>query len=343
MSEEFNVDVLSKALIGIKVRAERLNDETITETFASVGPLVEVISNEDHQVIYGRRGTGKTHALRFLSSKVASEGGVSFFSDLTNLGSDISIYNNESLPLPERATRLLIDVLNSISNSVIEFATSPESNLSNSDIGRLMKILDQFNDSVSQVRVEGETSISLETEKSKEKGGFFKTSISKSPSVSAGTNHKEDLKSREVQQVTGKEIPNPRFPNLSSSLLSLIRFFDGKRVWILLDEWSSVPLDVQPFLADMLRRVFFSIQNVTVKIAAIEHRTRFLIHRDTGDYIGFEPTADIKTNLKLDDYLLFGNDRERPVNFFSEFLFKHVLGVCREKGWPEPGFVAQIS
>lgn len=336
-SEVFDINTLSKAFIGIRGRAERLNEQTIVDSFASVGPLEHVIANEDHQIIYGRRGTGKTHALRFLSNKVADEGGISFFLDMTTLGSDISIYNDPGLKVSERATRLLIDVQSAISDSVQEFVTSPDNTFTDTQLSDLMKILDEMADATSRIRVEGE--LSLETISSEESGKGASAGLElglRGANLSASADYAHSRSHNVTQKEVGKEVPNPRFPELSGSTRKLCDFFSPSRIWILLDEWSSLPLEIQPFLADMLRRVFFNIHNVSVKIAAIEHRTKFCYFKENGDYVGLEPTADIKANLKLDDYLLFDNDHERPVEFFKEFLFKHVVGVCKERDWPAP-------
>jgi hypothetical protein len=334
---DFNVHTLNKAIIAIKSRAERLDDRTIVDTFASVGALEAVISNEDHQVIFGRRGTGKTHALRFLSNKIANEDGVSFFIDMSSLGSDTSIYNDGNLSIAERSKRLLIDVLNSLSHSVIELATSAATPFTPSQLDKLMSILDNYNDCVSLVRVDGTISITRTKKEDQDRSLSVGSSL-KNTGVDGHAKFERGAKLSDstVETQEGIEIPNTRFPNLSSSVRELFDFFAGKRIWILLDEWSSIPVELQPILADMLRKTFFNIQSVTVKIAAIEHRTQLVYNTDSGEYIGLEPTADIKTNLKLDDYLLFDNDPKRSVEFFEEFLFKHVVGVCREKGWSEP-------
>jgi hypothetical protein len=127
-----------------------------------------------------------------------------------------------------------------------------------------------------------------------------------------------------------------RFPNLSGALRDLCNALPAKRLWIILDEWSSVPQEVQPFLADMLRRAFFTIPRITVKIGAIEHRTRFLLEAYPSGAIGLEPTADVRGNIRLDEFLLFDNDKLRSVAFFKDFIFKHVTSYCREQGWPVP-------
>ena len=59
MSKDFTSELLMKCMIGLKGRAERLEPDQVVESFSVVGPLLPLISTEDHQVIFGRRGTEK--------------------------------------------------------------------------------------------------------------------------------------------------------------------------------------------------------------------------------------------------------------------------------------------
>jgi hypothetical protein len=91
----------------------------------------------------------------------------------------------------------------------------------------------------------------------------------------------------------------------------------------LIDEWSEVPIDLQPYLADLLRRTVLPIARITVKIAAIEHRSQFTIKLERGEYIGFELGSDVSADLNLDDFLVFENDEGKAVEFFKKLIFRH--------------------
>ncbi len=102
----------------------------------------------------------------------------------------------------------------------------------------------------------------------------------------------------------------------------VVKVVKPSRLLFILDEWSAVPLDLQPFLADLIRRAFFPIPGITVKIAAIEQRSNFKIGtRD--DYTGIEIGADASADVDLDDYMVFDNNAERAVQFFQELIFRH--------------------
>jgi hypothetical protein len=102
----------------------------------------------------------------------------------------------------------------------------------------------------------------------------------------------------------------------------------GQRVWLMLDEWSSVPIDVQPMLAEFLVRCVLPLQRVTVKIAAIEQQSSFMAPAgDNGgrQTIGIELGADVAASLDLDDFMVFEQNEDRARAFFRGLLYKHLL------------------
>jgi hypothetical protein len=103
----------------------------------------------------------------------------------------------------------------------------------------------------------------------------------------------------------------------------MVNILGGKRVWFMIDEWSEIPLDLQPYLADLFRRALLPVNEITVKIAAIEHRTNFWIRRASGEYIGLELGADISADLNLDDFLVFDNSQEKAVEFIANLIFNY--------------------
>ncbi|WP_420873717.1 ORC-CDC6 family AAA ATPase [Mycobacterium montefiorense] len=49
-------------------RSEGADDETLSKTFVSTPPLEAMLCSPQHQSVYGRRGTGKTHVLSYLTN-----------------------------------------------------------------------------------------------------------------------------------------------------------------------------------------------------------------------------------------------------------------------------------
>lgn len=99
------------AFLRIAQRAEQQDEVVLQNTFVDFGSILTVVTSVDHQIIYGRRGTGKTHLLTKVRQLRTDVKEVAVQIDMRNLGSAGGIYADPSIPLTERATRLLVDVL----------------------------------------------------------------------------------------------------------------------------------------------------------------------------------------------------------------------------------------
>jgi hypothetical protein len=123
MNEEKSVNFhINSAFLGIQRRAEAVDRQTLVETFVDIGSLLTVLSSLDHQIIYGRRGTGKTHALLYLAEDMHKRGNIPVYVDLRYIGSSGGMYADSTIPLAQRATRLLLDVLGSIHEFLLSYA-----------------------------------------------------------------------------------------------------------------------------------------------------------------------------------------------------------------------------
>jgi hypothetical protein len=66
ISMEEKLKQIHKAFIHFQKRAEKSDASILVDTFVDNEPLVDMLQTENSQGIYGRRGTGKTHALLYL-------------------------------------------------------------------------------------------------------------------------------------------------------------------------------------------------------------------------------------------------------------------------------------
>ncbi len=323
----------NRCFMRFRDRAERITAEQVAETFVSVGPLMDVLESHNNQIMYGRRGTGKTHALRYFATQRSRAGDIAIYIDCQNLGSNGSIYNDTTIEVPERASRLLVDVCTAIHSELLDVFTDPRSNW---DLAKATPILDSFIDRAMETRVVG----SVENETTDRGKGFTNSSAGLSATIGAtpslggkfdsseGTEHEETRRQRQ----SGQEQTWIDFNFFSRGVRKLAQFVGNARIWILLDEWSTVPGDIQPYLADLIRRAMFSVPNISVKIAAIEHRSNFRIEKSDGGYIGMELGADVTPAINLDDYLVFDHNEDRAKQFFSNFLNNHVRAIAKEIG-----------
>lgn len=321
------VSPINQAVMKLKLRAERSSREQLISTFVDIDPLLMLLKSEDHQILYGRRGTGKTHALEYLANSVIEDGNIAVAIDMRTIGSNGGIYNDQNIPLSQRATRLLVDTLQAIHEQVLTAVVELDSEYDLSVIG---PILDNFLDSASQVAVVGTVSSehSSESQSTSSNKVGLNVSAKTAPGLTFTAGYEEGDGRKEAfrRGVSGVEQNRIHFGTLHRSLVSLCTKLASRRLWVILDEWSEVPLDLQPYLADLFRRSLMPASQVTLKIGAIEQRTNFRVDDSNGGYIGVEVGADITANTNLDDFMVFDNDQVRASGFFENFIHKHLVG-----------------
>jgi len=326
MTEETEkLTALHKVLIGFNKRAERVSDEILAQSFVDSAPLFDLLASKNNQVIYGRRGTGKTHALKYLAQTVSKAGEYPVYIDLRSVGSNGSIYNDGSRPLAERASTLVIDVLNALYDELysvallaIDSALHPE---------QITLRLDDLSAAIQSVRISGtvEEEVQDNATTSSQSNLTAKAALGVHNSAELGGGLATAHSKASAQRVkrTGNEVIHLNFGTIGTALHGLISVLGAPRLWLLIDEWSEVPLDLQPYLADLLRRTVLPISALTLKIAAIEHRSSFSILKGGGSYIGLELGADVAADLNLDDFLVFDNNQSKSTTFFKTLIFRH--------------------
>lgn len=316
------LEAAQQAFLSFAKRAEKVSTEILNDTFVDTAPLTAVLATPNSQILYGRRGTGKTHALLYLASQVRSKGEHVMYLDLRSIGSDGSIYNDYSRSVAERSVRLVLDVLQAINLELFDLAVQQITTHPNP--AELTRRLEDFETAISEINVYGDVTTSTRStaDQKRESGGGLTLAVK---DFAANLNRSEaSSRSDEfARSLTGRERFSLNFGRVQGTLRSLLGILGDPKVWVLIDEWSEVPIELQPHLADLFRRTFFPVQNIVVKIAAIEHRSSFYVTTDSG-YIGFELGADISTDLNLDDFLVFDNDQDKSVEFFMRLLFRHL-------------------
>jgi hypothetical protein len=317
-------------------RAENATAEYLARTFVPIEPLPSLLNSLDNQVIYGRRGTGKTHLLKYLAETKRREGDFALYLDLRTLGSS-GLYGDRSQSLELRATQLLVDLVEAIHAQLYDLL---DGHFFDDILDTLIPCLDAVGEAATQVRVVGTTertlTIDAVAEHNQRSGaniGLRNLQPTVSVNVTKGT--KRRTRASGSRKQSGTEVPLVQFGPLGRALTSLVEAMAGRKVWIFVDEWSNgVPRDLQPLLADLLRRCFFPVRNLTVKIAALERQSYFRkTISSADDYIGIDLGADTGASIDLDDYLVFRTNRAHALSFFSELLYRHVSVLMDEHGY----------
>ncbi|PAR65967.1 ORC-CDC6 family AAA ATPase [Vibrio cholerae] len=321
---------LSEILATMPRRAEKKPDDYLVESFVHVGSIFSLFSCFENQILYGRRGTGKTHLLKYLKSSVEKTGIACIEIDMRTIGSTGGMYADSNIGLTERASRLLSDTLCDIREQILDICINNEL----CDLSQLIPLLDEFVEQATHIVIQG----CVDKEKSNSKAISSTSSAKVSASLSLQNNLSANLEQSnsvsnsgfETIKESGQQTLRIHFGALSKILKCIVKLLPESSLLILIDEWSEVPLELQPYLADMLRRIIFPVPTITVKIAVISHRSRFRIYDKNGSSIGLEVSSDASASLNLDHFMVFDSDKEQSVDFFKTLIFKHAKAADKK-------------
>lgn len=329
---------LARAVSNITDRSEKQrNLEVLRDTYVDTGVLQQV-ANDANQILYGRRGTGKTHVLQVLGAELAEERGSHvIYLDVRVLGS-AHTFLDESKPVAERCVAVFKDLLSLIQHKLLEIVTSPDSD--GSGLQEVSEFADVVTRKTAEVNARTVTDRAARTSE-----GAAGADLSIDPQkLGLSLNASErttDSSAREVEYTEALR-QSLVFSEIFISLEQALEAIGADRLTLLVDEWTSLPVDLQPFIAEFMKRSLFPSNRITVKIASLEYRSRFTLPR-TGNPIGFELGPDIKANLDLDDYYVYERNPENVVAVFHELLYKHVTSGIGEEGLKPYGVRDAIS
>jgi hypothetical protein len=319
---------LNAMIIKVARRAETAPDDLLRAAFVPVGSLMTHLASPQNHVLFGRRGTGKTHLLRYLRDLKAAEGALAIYLDLRKIGSPEDVFSRDQDDFLEQATGLLVDLIEHIHNTVCEYV------LDDQWVGRLNEIseaLDALATAATKIRVVGETEVEhqRETQSHTERTRGADISLARDGRAAWKSEERHQRSKRKFERKVsrGREMHHVLLGPLAGAIQDLARALHPNQLWVLIDEWSAVPLDLQPLMADLLRRTFFATSGVVVKISAIHGRSQFSDPEAIGTPRGLELGADTAASLDLDDFLLFKNDTAATIDFYATMLFRHLSAM----------------
>ena len=305
------------------LRADKWEEDLLVRSFVSIGPLIPLLKGTNNQVLFGRRGTGKTHVLMYLKSIIEKEfSDCCIFIDLRKLGSTGSIYSNESLPIKQRVARLFTDILQEIRNQIIEYLTKDQ-NLKETYLSEIGPHLDNLLELFGQKIIIGQATreTHYQTEKDNNKTRAF--TISEVPSFSMSSTKGISSISSEGTTEAGVYDDYLDLSAVHHTLQCILDILSPNKIWVLFDEFAELNTELQVYLSDMIRRVMCPLKNCVFKIGAIEHRSCFKKQVDLQNYMGLELGADVIT-YSLDDFMVFSNNHAQSLMFFRDLLYQHV-------------------
>jgi hypothetical protein len=334
-----------KKAMRLPIRAEHLKDATAA--FADT-TFLDVLKTEQNQVIYGRRGTGKTHLLKRLEDEYLTDFEIRKIMPILINGSELKKRATRTYDTPELiALSLYIEFVEELASKIHKFINSrlPPGLLDKVVRGGESKTAQRARSiarSLNLIIERGEVRFLPEGEASDEVQNLHQTSTKAAAGVNFNLSDPRKLgwkldaelsRSAEAKK-TGLEVRKIKgqivlpFHQISIAIEELLSLLNDASVVVLFDEWSDVDerLETQPYLADMLKRTVSSITKMHVKIACIPVRT-LLATPVTGARpipTGYELGDDITVAVDLDSAVFVENDLTRFLAFFLTVLKKHM-------------------
>lgn len=319
--------VIQKAVANIKQRSEKQrNVQKSIESFVDLGVFPQ-IATENNQIIYGRRGTGKTHLFQFLGAELEKQDQVKVvYIDCRTLGST-SQFADLSLPIEHRCLALFRDILAEVHDALLEQIIEHPTDQANNVLELLSRLSEAVTRPVSEERVS-----SVESKTKDESASKLGGKIEANPNSFTATleRSRNNLFSQEtVINASVSYSDKVIFPSVNTILRQVCE--KGEiLLYVLLDEWSSLPGDIQPYLAEFIKRGFLPTNRITVKIASLEYRSNFSMRLASGSLLGLEVGADIATGMDLDDHYVFDRNKDRVTRAFANILFNHLKSELPE-------------
>jgi hypothetical protein len=314
-------NMVMKAVSRIKQRSEKQSDlDIVRKTFVDPG-VIDELDNDNNQVIYGRRGTGKTHLFRMFQSDLGKrENTTVCYIDCRMLGSSSQV-SDENLSIEHRSFSLFRDILSEAGAVLLEYIVemSPE------DSAKALEQLDSFYDAFSQPQTSSEKatlSTSNKDGSTSNKSAGIGLAIAGKIGIDLATKKSADLESINTISLELRFSDKAFFNKIFHAIDDMLNIINGD-LYLLLDEWSSVPAMVQPYVAEYIKKSFFPSNRVILKIAAIQNRSHFMLHTLNGP-IGFELGADISSAPSLDSFYGFEERGEELRREFAEMIYRHI-------------------
>ena len=318
-----------EVILRMPLRADKWEEEMLVKTFVNVGPLIPMLRGVNNHILFGRRGTGKTHVLKYLKSLIENEDhDCCVFIDLRQIGSTGSIYSDEKIPLEQRATRLFTDILQEIRNQIVNYITKNDES-KGKYLSTVTPLLDGMLQFINQKIIVGNVKTEHQIQNKKDYSDDLSLILAENPSISLSSTSASSLMNYEGTTTEGISVDYLDFSSVYQALRSILEILTPHKLWILVDEFAELKDDLQILLADLFRRVLCPLKNCVFKIAAIEHRSVFKKQIDARNYYGLELGADV-VSRNLDDFMVFSNNHAQSLAFFRELLFLHINSMLED-------------
>ncbi|WP_076540119.1 chromosomal replication initiator DnaA [Shewanella sp. UCD-KL21] len=307
------------------VRAENIEYESYIELYSGA-ENINNINNRNNTVIYGRRGSGKTHLLKALEEKISidlqTHKNFPIYIDIRRI---VPLLSNEQGSQETNSILIFKYLMQELAHTLyLNIKHICDINEFDNKNGHLLEIKGRsLIEKLERIYLEFDgrkfnkpTSLTVSEEEIQSLGGAAK--LSKSPELK--------VKSDSQKKVSGDKTLNSYISilDITNVIEGILETLSLKRITLMLDEWSEVELSTQIYLAEILKKSFSAIP-VTLKIAAIPNRTNLGIKTDE-KFFGLEDGGDI-FGYPLDMRYVFEVNKLETRNFFNDLVYKHLMSI----------------
>ncbi len=350
-------------------RAEKLPEESYYRLYIGEHHI-ENIHNNNNSIIWGRRGTGKTHLLRAFCQKINEAKNlkeIAFYVSCDDITLDTPVqlfFNNDEERIKYNTREAFKTFFTNLNDEIIKnyeeilfsksayIKSKAEKQKMKQDIENeltnLLELCKYGSNSLITLSEKNEEHLSAENVKSSSTDFVFSPQKNFWQSVGIhikrkkGKNIKSDVKViRENQIVNSYD-----FRGIKKSFERLADYMEIERIYICIDElWmidDKKKYSIQPYFLELLRKSIFSPKKISVKIASIRETTRLNTKISVSQNIGLQSQQDIFEDLNLDmihlkqDYIVdtFLKILTKRINFFSssEYSEDYIINtIFKEK------------
>jgi Cdc6-like AAA superfamily ATPase len=337
-----------EAVASLADRAEEITNPTAAYVDTA---FLATLQNKRNQIIFGRRGTGKTHLLRRLQDELYARFGqlrmVPAYIDGATLAGSISPYNDPAaiaLGLYVELVRRTVRELSLFINGQLRPSLLDRILLSarRDQLGQMRDMASRLDRLLTQGKVRmlpmGEATAEFEnldeavSRRRLAIGGNAAATLSdpRTVGIKLEASAERDL-SRTATQVETRKIAGETylpFADITELIRRMLATIGDSSLVVLIDEWSSLGDEqVQPLLAQLLRLT--ARGGICLKLACVPGRTKFFLHGadERHNPIGLEIGDDITADVDLDSVVFVDNDIQQLTAFFMSLLQHHLGSV----------------
>jgi hypothetical protein len=347
-TESFDIASWDRTVSTLPSRAEQLQDAAAAAAAFTPTVFLDSLLQAKDQIVYGRRGTGKTHLFRCLEAsydpaELVQHRTIVVYVDASHLSADA--YG--ARPLPKIVA---LDIFGQLVKKIaIELQTTFTTRIDPSRLERALGTGKAKQVSAARKRATllsqlvetgevhylpmGEASQTTKSlhEAARDAKGRASVSFTDPHTfgvrIGASVDAQHSAVKSKLHTVTISGRLYLSFVEIAKVLRELLESVSAEHLVLIIDEWSTIDFDAQPFLAQLLKRMrqasASSSSQVHLKLGCIPTRTNLSLRVGSPIPIGLEEGDDIFPDADLDRSVYFDRTDGMSLVFMQDILQRH--------------------